>query len=53
MPVIEVLAKRLYQKLGKEMNKEELEVFFFEYGLELDDIVSEREKKKKKKRNGH
>jgi len=46
MPVIEVVARRLFQRIGKEMNKEELEVFFFEYGLELDDIVSEREKKK-------
>jgi len=47
MPVIEVLAKRLFERLGREMDKEELDVFFFEYGLELDAIVSEREKKRR------
>jgi len=45
MPTIEVKASRLFKKLGVTMNKDELEVFLFEYGLELDDIVSEREKK--------
>jgi phenylalanyl-tRNA synthetase beta chain len=45
MPTIEVKAERLYKKLGFSLEKEELELFLFEYGLELDDIVSDREKK--------
>jgi phenylalanyl-tRNA synthetase beta chain len=45
MPTIEVKADRLFNKLGFSLDKNELEVFFFDYGLELDDIVSERSKK--------
>eukprot|EP01103_Thecamoeba_quadrilineata_P002379 TRINITY_DN12343_c0_g1_i1.p1 TRINITY_DN12343_c0_g1~~TRINITY_DN12343_c0_g1_i1.p1 ORF type:complete len:602 (+),score=106.77 TRINITY_DN12343_c0_g1_i1:28-1806(+) len=43
MPVISVLRDQLFEKLGQTYTDDEFSLFCFEFGIELDDITSERE----------
>eukprot|EP01129_Flabellula_baltica_P011155 TRINITY_DN4825_c0_g1_i1.p1 TRINITY_DN4825_c0_g1~~TRINITY_DN4825_c0_g1_i1.p1 ORF type:complete len:600 (+),score=166.55 TRINITY_DN4825_c0_g1_i1:36-1835(+) len=44
MPVVEVKRDKLFERLNRVYTEEEFDNFLFEYGLELDDVTSEREK---------
>uniref|UniRef100_A0A061S4X6 phenylalanine--tRNA ligase n=1 Tax=Tetraselmis sp. GSL018 TaxID=582737 RepID=A0A061S4X6_9CHLO len=43
MPVVGVNRDCLFQKLGREYSEEEFDELCFEYGIELDDVTSEKE----------
>lgn len=43
MPVISVARDRLFEALGQTYTDEEFEELCFEYGIELDDVTSEKE----------
>eukprot|EP01025_Chloroclados_australasicus_P006695 TRINITY_DN12135_c0_g1_i1.p1 TRINITY_DN12135_c0_g1~~TRINITY_DN12135_c0_g1_i1.p1 ORF type:complete len:659 (-),score=55.76 TRINITY_DN12135_c0_g1_i1:513-2489(-) len=43
MPVVSVGRDKLFEKLGQTYTEEEFEDLCFDYGIELDDVTSERE----------
>ncbi|CAH8875465.1 unnamed protein product [Trichobilharzia szidati] len=43
MPIVSILQSVLFQKLQKEYSQEEFEELCFSYGLELDEITTEKE----------
>ncbi|KIY99755.1 phenylalanyl-tRNA synthetase, beta subunit [Monoraphidium neglectum] len=43
MPVVGVNRDRLFQALGRTYTDEEFDALCFEYGIELDDVTSEKE----------
>eukprot|EP00039_Didymoeca_costata_P024726 m.11255 g.11255 ORF g.11255 m.11255 type:complete len:600 (+) comp4407_c0_seq1:107-1906(+) len=44
MPVVDVEAELLFERLGKRYTEDEFQLLCFEFGLELDDVTSEKEK---------
>mmetsp|Transcript_14943 Transcript_14943/g.23657 ORF Transcript_14943/g.23657 Transcript_14943/m.23657 type:complete len:598 (-) Transcript_14943:248-2041(-) len=47
MPTIDVLRDRLFEMLEQKFTEEEFENLCFEFGIELDDVTSEKEMKSK------
>lgn len=47
MPVVGVNRDKLFEALGQKYTEEEFEELCFEYGIELDDVTSEREMMRK------
>lgn len=47
MPVVGVNRDRLFQALGRTYTDEEFDALCFEYGIELDDVTSEKEQLRK------
>lgn len=47
MPTVGVYRDDLFARLGKTYTQEEFELLCFEFGIELDDVTSEREMKAK------
>jgi phenylalanyl-tRNA synthetase beta chain len=43
MPTISVNRDDLFARLGQSFTQEEFELLCFEFGIELDDVTSERE----------
>jgi phenylalanyl-tRNA synthetase beta chain len=51
MPVVSVKSSRLFHKLGRSYTEEEFQELCFQFGIELDEVTSER-KMKMKEREG-
>ena len=47
MPTVAVDRDLLFQKLGKQYTEEEFDEFCFEFGIELDEVTTERQMKRK------
>eukprot|EP00945_MAST-04E_sp_MAST-4E-sp1_P004416 g4416.t1 len=47
MPTVAVDRDKLFEKLGKVYTEEEFDEFCFEFGIELDEVTSERQMKRK------
>eukprot|EP00193_Tetraselmis_chui_P015255 CAMPEP_0177794518 /NCGR_PEP_ID=MMETSP0491_2-20121128/25697_1 /TAXON_ID=63592 /ORGANISM="Tetraselmis chuii, Strain PLY429" /LENGTH=609 /DNA_ID=CAMNT_0019317197 /DNA_START=43 /DNA_END=1872 /DNA_ORIENTATION=+ len=52
MPVVGVNRDDLFQRLGREYTEEEFDELCFEYGIELDDVTSEKEMQRKELASG-
>ena len=45
------ISVKLFEKLGKVYTEEEFDEFCFEFGIELDEVTSERQMKRKETQN--
>ena len=43
MPVVSVVRDKLFERLGRQYTDEEFEELCFEFGIELDDVTTEKQ----------
>ena len=51
MPTVACDRDKLFEKLGRTYTEEEFDEFCFEFGIELDEVTTERQMKRKEQMN--